>query len=232
MINLAIFSIFRDSAGAQIERYRRQMDALDITGFNVHWYLGEGDSTDATFNQLQEYAQYDDRVQVSSVHTGIRRYGSEVHPERFKCLALSTNPLLNTIAAEGWADYAMLVESDLLFEPDLLQRLYANLPDKKSVIAPMIWIDGVTRFYDVWGFRKLNGQPFLPFGKAWYECKFPVSPFQVSTVGSVVLMPAEVIYSGMRYTEDEVIVGLVKQAGEAGYKIYADNSTHVRHPNG
>jgi hypothetical protein len=232
MINLAIFSIFRDSAGAQIERYRRQMDALDITGFNVRWYLGEGDSVDATYNQLSEYAQYDDRVQVHSVTTGIRRYGSVVDPERFRCLALSTNPLLNAIAAEGWADYAMLVESDLLFEPDLLQRLYANLPDKKSVIAPMIWIDRFTRFYDVWGFRKLNGQPFLPFGKAWYECKFPVSPFQVSTVGSVVLMPAEVIYSGMRYTEDEVIVGLVKQAGEAGYKIYADNSTHVRHPNG
>jgi hypothetical protein len=94
----------------------------------------------------------------------------------------------------------------------------------------MIWIDSDTRFYDIWGFRKLDGQPFLPFGKAWYADKMPVEPFQVSAVGSVVLMPAEVLYSGIRYTTDEVIVGLVKQAAASGYKIYADGSTHVRHP--
>jgi len=229
-VNVAIFSLFRDSAGAHIERYKRQMAAIDTTGFNVHWYLGEGDSTDATYNQLCDYADGDNRITVNTVTTGIRRYGSEVSLERFKCLALTANPLLDAIMIDGWADYVMLVESDLIFEADLLQRLYANLPDKNSIIAPMIWIDSDTRFYDIWGFRKLNGQPFLPFGRAWYADKMPVKPFEVSAIGSVVLMPAEVIYSGVRYTLEEVIVGLVKQAAAAGYKIYADGSTHVRHP--
>lgn len=229
-INVAIFSIFRDAAGAQIERYRRQMDKLDITGFDVQWYLGEGDSKDLTLNQLCDYAAYDCRVNVNTITTGIEHHGSDLHPDRVRCLAMSVNPLLDAIARDCWADYALLVESDLIIKPDLLQRLHENLPDTTSLIAPMIWTDNDTRFYDIWAYRKLTGHYFLPFGKAWYADKMPVKPFEVSSVGSVVLMPADVIYSGMRYTDEEVVVGLVRQAREAGYQIFVDGSTHVRHP--
>lgn len=148
-------------------------------------------------------------------------------------MAETGNANWDAIANDAWGDYALMVEADLLFTPDLLRQLLARQPLEASIFSPMIWINvnGYIRFYDVWAFRTLEvEQLFEPAPPAWYFQRYGEQPFEVASVGSVVLFEMGVIQHGVRLSYDEAVLGMCKQARRLGYRIFCDPTLHVLHP--
>lgn len=222
-MNIAVYSLFRDNYGPFIDRYFEQLDNQTYPKKNLRLYLVEGDSTDRTYEHLLEDANWavkrDLRTQVYRIHTGLKRYGSVVHPERFEALSQTANVALDAIAQDKWADYIMLIESDLLFEKDMIQRL-AKHADGMNVVAPTILAGEL--HYDTWGFKFLDGESVNPWGK--YK-----GLIDMTSVGSVTLYPAKPIYMGVRFDQD-CMQGLCKRFVRYGHRIIWDTSTIVRHP--
>lgn len=195
-------------------------------------YLNEGDSVDETLAELQAWAVEDDRITVVKHDTGLARQHHTSRSERMQAVSEAGNAAWERIATDAWGDYALMLESDLLYTPDLLRQLLIRKPTEADIFSPFIWItvNGALRFYDVWAFRTLDGKLFKPAAPAWYFGRFSDAPFEVESVGSVVLFKMEVITGGSRLTYDEAIVGLCKQARERGYRIFADPAIHILHP--
>lgn len=135
---------------------------------------------------------------------------------------------LSYIAENLEVDYVLWLESDLIYQPGMLDRLIA---DEKPAIAPMIWVfdKPETRFYDIWAYRHEKGN-FPPHTPAWYAENYPKEPFEIRTAGSVILAEAKFIYDGARFDEREAIVSYCENLREKGATIWCDPKVHVQHP--
>jgi hypothetical protein len=148
-----------------------------------------------------------------------------------KAVSENGNKGWDTIAADNWADYALMLESDLLYQSDLIRRLLKRLPREADIFAPMVWIpvNGDIRFYDIWAFRK-DGEKFPPNGPEWYFVNYEDRPFEVDSVGSVVLFKMALIAEGLRLGETDCVLGMCNEARARGYKVFCDPLTNVLHP--
>jgi len=223
---IAIWSIFRDDAGNNIKLYRERIEALDYPRHLIRLYLAEGDSVDNTFGELVEWSKQDNRVNITKANSSLPRYGHTTEPLRFHSLAVASNAAIDMIAEDDWANLAVLIESDLLYESNLLLQLYLSKPPGKSVISPMVWLrtPDSYRFYDIWAFRTPMGEHFPLATGDWYSQNYPHEIFEIESSGSVVMFEMEVIRAGCRYDGD-VIRGMCLQARERGYRIYVDPNT-------
>lgn len=230
---VSIWSLFRDDAGENITRYRYQVLSLDYPKDLLRFYFVEGDSRDNTLDELNAWAANDERITVVKHDTGVGRMRHTPHPDRIKCLAETGNAAIDALAADKWGDWAMLVESDLQYKPDIIRRLLKSRPADAAIISPYIWIRNpadILQFYDIWAFRTLDGKMFPAQTPPYYEARFPEHVFEVEAVGSLVLMDAGPLYDGVRYTTDRAIRGICEQYRARGLKVYADPTTHILHP--
>lgn len=227
---VAIWSQFRNAAGEQITRYRRQINALDYPAQNLRLYLCEGDSDDNTLHELREWAATDHRINIVKHDTGIPHYSHSPRPARMRAVSENGNMGWDAIAAAQWGDFALMLESDLMYNPDLLKRLIERRPAEADIFSPMIWIevDGGVRFYDLWAFR-INGEMFKPTGPEWYTARYN-DAFEVDSVGSVVLFNMQLITDGLRLGETDCVLGMCNEARDHGYRIFVDMGTDVLHP--
>lgn len=223
-MKLAIGSAFRNSAGrlANYERQVRDLQRLlpDIELVSVH-----GDSTDGTEDALRAMA-----VRLGLVPNVIERshggpvFGSTEQPERFKALSYVGNGILENIHED--IDYLFYVESDLLWDAKTVLRLLARAQEV-DIVSPLIYAGAV--FYDVWGFRGLDGQRFSPFHPYHSSLKFGGELTEVSSVGSALLMRGQVARE-CRIINDGCLVGFCEDARNKGYRIWCDSSLLVNHP--
>jgi len=227
---VSIWSLFRDDAGTNLERYKNRIDALDYPPDKLRIYCVEGDSQDDTWAELIEWTQDDKRVRVVKCETGLPRMSHTPHPVRIKTLAMVGNKALHRLAGEAWGELACLIESDLIYNPATLRQLVERRPDK-GVIAPMVWIPGPKhlQFYDCWGYRFLDGTLFPPNRPEWFN-RLPSDNYAVASAGSFVLVDAQPIHDGVRYTEGEAIRGICHQYRELGHTVYVAPDVHVFHP--
>jgi len=227
--NIAITAPFRDGAGYLAE-FIEQINSLDYPAENIRIFCIEGDSKDNTWQLLTDWVLSDKRVKLIRYDTGQPKYPSTVNPDRFRHLSKVFNTCLASSLADGWADYVCLIPSDVIFGPDLLKGL---LQHNKDIISPMYWTGdhpNGSRFYDIWGYKDLEGIPFPPRSFAWYQTEFPTDgPVQLQTTGGVMLSRREVLEAGCRYTETDVDHGLCWTATEKGYTIWCDPQTHIIH---
>lgn len=219
--NVTICSPFRDS-GANLPDYFDRLSSLDYPGESLCFVFVEGDSLDDTWIGLSLWAQVDKRTKLVKCNVGTPHYGSIVHPVRFRTLATVFNAALDAVDYE-WSDYVLFLPSDIHYRPDLLSRLLAA---DKDIVAPFSWSDG--RFYDSWGFVR-DGQAFDWFKPCVVPLLFGDEPIEMDSVGGVVLIKADVLKAGCRYTVTEVDRGLCKMAKAKGFGVWADPSTHVYH---
>jgi hypothetical protein len=229
MPKLAIWSLFRESAGPYLERYQARIDALDWPHDDLRVYCVEGDSKDNTWGLLCNWSIADPRIVPIRHNVYVPFYGSCLHKDRLRALATVGNMAIKAIVRDHWADYACLIESDLVYGPDLPRQLIGL---GKDLVSPMIWRpDGKNLvFYDIWAFRNMAGDNFPPNIFEWYQVNYPAEPFRISASGSVVMMTAQVLYDGVRYTDEEAVVGLCRQAAENGYEVWCDPNSGVLHP--
>jgi hypothetical protein len=203
---------------------------MSLTYDNVRLYLVEGDSKDKTYHNLiagaMHYKKAMYKANRSHTYPTIVKYDTGVdrmtqnRKARLKCLSDTANKALEAIHHDCWAEKVMLLESDLLYHPDLIERLLAA---NKPVVAPNIILKYKhgSPFYDVWAFR-------LPNGKSVGQKPVQMSSGQLikmQSVGSVVMYDARYVYEGFEFDE-RAIRGLCEYSGD----VWWDTSTTVWHP--
>jgi len=226
---VTICSLFRDSS-RYLHRYFTQLcSQLPIT--QLRFVFLEGDSRDDTLTKLREWASgpYAANVQVLKHDLGVPRFGPVAPPvpggrERFIALAEIGNIVLDAVPANS--DYTCWLESDLIIPPGLLPALL-QVAKGEHVAAPYVYHARSKVFYDTWAFRD-KGCVFTHL--APYARKKHTTPFELSSAGSVLLIPHKYIAAGARFTEEEVIVGLCKNIRKEGGKIMAVPNIQVYHP--
>lgn len=196
--------------------------------------LGYGDSTDGTPAALHDecVSRFDANL-VDVSHGGVY-FGSIVHPVRFKQLAGIANKLYAVIP-KG-ADYVLHVESDLIWQAEVLMSLLNGVEALRSIdsissahtlLAPMI-IDAEGRFYDTWAFR-LYGTRFFhqkPYHSALEE---GTRYYDMDSVGSCFIMNAD-LASKVFWPDRDVVVGMCNQVNLMHGRIYLDSKLEVYHP--
>jgi GT2 family glycosyltransferase len=237
-VNLAICSAFNNSIRrGDLWRYMAQVEALRVDGA-TRVYAVEGDSTDGTYAALHDWAWTE---RVLKLDFGHPVKGSVTDPDRLLQVSIIASVARAAALADGWADWILWVESDLIWGPDLVERLYGRLAGAGDMIAPWIAIQGHGNgttdlaeleawpkddviFYDIWAFRK------LPDGREHYG---PFSPppdgeVEVYSAGSCLLASADLV----RVTNGigpEAIVSWCKQGRAQGYTVWCDGRTRVWH---
>jgi hypothetical protein len=228
---ISVWSQFRNAAGRQIELYQQQINALDYPPELLKLYLCEGDSDDDTLAQLRSWAVDDSRIRIIKHDTGIPHFAHSPRKERMKAVSENGNKGWGAIREDAWGDFALMLESDLLYRGDLLRLLITRRPAQASIFSPMVWIpvDGDLRFYDIWAYR-LNGEMFEPNSPGWYYARHGSGLFEVDSVGSVVLFQMNLIAEGLRLGETDCVLGMCNEARKRGYRIFCDPTIDILHP--
>jgi glycosyltransferase involved in cell wall biosynthesis len=228
---ISVWSQFRNSAGQQIELYRKQISNLDYPPELLRLYLCEGDSEDDTLAQLRAWAVDDDRIRIVKHDTGIPHFAHSPRRERMKAVSENGNKGWGTIAGDAWGDYALMLESDLLYQPTLLKQLIERRPETADIFAPMIWIEvqNNLRFYDIWAYR-INGKMFEPNSPEWYFARYGSGLLEVDSVGSVALFKMNLITEGLRLGDADCVLGMCNEARKRGYRIFCDPTINILHP--
>ena len=220
--NVTIVSPMRDFADG-LPAYRQRVTHLDHPADSLRFVVVEGDSTDNTRAALLAWASYEWRLDVAGCDTGQPRYGSIIDAARFRVLAQVFNAGLDAVDL-AWSSHVLFLPCDVEFEQDLLGRLLARGLD---LVAPFFWMPGGKHFYDTWGFIR-DGQHFGNFHHT-YLPDYGTKPIPMDTVGGAILMRADILRDGARYTPEEVDHGLCKAAKALGYGVWADPTTHITH---
>jgi len=239
-IDVAVYSIFRDNEGDYIDKYFERLKKLKWDLGNIIIFAGEGDSEDATGNQLAMYEEHDDQLEIHMIKcdTGRKRMYHTPDPYRMQTRAITGNAVYDAISKHGKAMYVLHLESDLEYNEFLIANLHNTLieyPDA-GCVSPMVWVkeNGIFRFYDQWAFRTLSGKMFPPLSTIWYRKHRPNKPYKIQSSGSCVLFDANLLYvhSDIRLTYDEEIRGMTKKVREHGYDVLVDPNIAIVHPEG
>jgi len=213
---VVVASIFRD-ASSYIDRYFEQIARLrDLIPLTLH--IAEGDSSDDSWNLLADRVQ--DTDWLYQINHGGRAFKSVDNPERWNQIATVWNTLLDKLPQDG---PLILVEADLIWRPETMTRLLANLEmDEVDACAPQS-LQG-DRFYDTWGYRWPNGEKFAT------EPLVPEARLhRISSAGSCIAMKPDV-YRDCRFGENDGIVGFWRDAHFKDYELWIDPTVAVEHP--
>ena len=221
MNRVTVVTPWRQHAGAVLD-YERQMAALDYPQDHLRFVCVENDSTDETYPLLSSWAALDARVLLRKQDRGYPLYPSIVNPHRFEILATVFNWALDLVDYD-WTDYVLFMPCDIAFQPDLLRRL---LDHRAPLVSPFVFQNGL--FYDTWAFRR-DGRNFPPFAETDTEAIFGRDLVRMETMGCVMLIDADVLRAGVRYSTVNVDRGLCEAARAAGYALWADPTLRVYH---
>lgn len=219
--NVTVVTPWRDGM-RQMSRYMDRVHALDWPRDNLRVVHVEGDSTDGTYHALKWWADSDSRQSVVTCNTGKPRYPSIVNAERFQILATVFNAGIDAVDYE-WTDYALFVPCDIRYDADLIKRLVAHGVD---LVSPFVFQHGV--FYDIWAFSR-EGRNFGPHAERIIPELFGNDLLSMDTIGGVMLMDADVLRAGVRYSMGNVDRGLCEAARAKGFTVWADPTLHVYH---
>lgn len=232
-MRFCVASAFRNAAGQQITRWMDQiLDLRHVLRQKHFCYLRavavEGDSRDATRAQLEALStkmagQFE--LEIVTCNHGGPVYGSTESPQRMAALSKVGNAIFYSVRDND--DVLVYVESDLIWDGATISALIDHVVGGQSdVVAPLIFAGD--NFYDVYGYRGLDGQRFAPF-KPYHSSLSALGLTEVSSAGSCLVMKGEV-GRGVRIVNDDALVGWCEQARQQGYTISVDPNLSIRHP--
>lgn len=222
---MIIVSVFRNSA-EYLERYVNQIKALR-EHVPVKVVCAEGDSTDDTFLSLIGQTDY----KVLKVEHGGPTYTSQNVTARWRQLASVCNVALTAGVRELGADEPLCyVESDLVWEPDVLVRLAEHVT-RYPAVSPMSMRPDTAhhlgKFYDVWGYTK-NWQQFAhhaPYFDGWSETMM----HQITSSGSCVMLSSSAAPL-VHFDPADCIKGIGRRLAAANMTLWLDPTLKVVHP--
>lgn len=221
---IQILSLWRNDATSHlIKRANHLLHKTSEQG--VSWLWGVGDCTDQTAALLEAHAARmvgDVLVRVVNVDTGI--VGEDAATRRARGSA-SASQLFHQL--DPLADYAMLHESDLVSPDNVADELLAAGDGVPMAGWPVIQLNGRFQFYDIWAYRDMTGNPFLP-EKPYSPQYTRVGPFRLRSFGSVWVIPAAILRD--RTITTEAVVELCGQWAAEGIELWCDPRVSVVQP--
>jgi hypothetical protein len=224
-VNIVVGSAWRNSSG-HVGRYLAQIaELVKHVGplHHVRVIAVEGDSTDMTHQSLAMNSSVQNiETEIVKCDHGGPRFGSTEEPARFVALSKVCNAILDAVRETD--DVLVYVESDLLWDAHTVGSLIDMAVREDGgyhVFAP--YIAAGQMFYDIWGFRKLNGERFSPFYKGGESLE------EVSSVGSCLVMKTDVARL-CRVRNDYCLVGWCEDVRSRGFRIAIHPAFKVRHP--
>ena len=206
MYDITLFSIFRDSQG-YLERYLNQvLGVFELIGGKCRAVWLEGDSIDNTKHilikakrQLKEWG-YD--VTLVHYNHGGPHWASEPNKDRWHVLANCWNKCLNLIKP---TKYTMVVESDLIYNSEIVFDLIRKLDEDHHVIYPLLLVDRSLEkfpfeyYYDTWGFTR-EGKHFIHEPPYWPTSKNLIEEnelLEITTGGGMILSTYDIQIKGL-----------------------------------
>lgn len=219
-MRVAIGSAWRNSdhnVAPYLRRVAQLRDALGV-GCSVRIIAAEGDSCDRTRDSLRMLSGIVElETEIIDVSHGGPDFGSTEAPERMVALSKVGNAIFDAVKEDD--DILLYIESDLRWNAEVAETLIHAAAARVAgfdVFAPMVFAGRA--FYDIWGFRTLDGVrfgPFEPYSQAlnsdWRVC-------EVGSVGSCLAMRGEVARK-TRIRNDYCLVGWCEDARNNGYRI-------------
>lgn len=206
----------------QVERLR---SLLAKRGDFVRVIAAEGDSSDATQTTLLRLARERDidLDLLDCSHNG-PEFGSVETVERMEALSKVGNAIFDAVLPTD--DVLVYIESDLHWDATVLKLIDHAVAKTMgfSVFSPLVMAE--TAFYDIWGFRGLDGRRFSPFSP-FYPGLLESEIFEVGSVGSCLVMPGFVARE-CRIIDDYCLVGWCRDARGKGHRIGVVPSVFVR----
>ena len=216
-MTVTLISIFRNSV-TYLDRYVEQVDALR-EHMPVYCVVAEGDSDDGTWEQLQTLPEIDE---YHKIEHGGPTFKSVDNKQRWGQIAFVYNALLDQLDPDG---PVILVESDLIWQPETMVALLKHLGVGIDAVAPLS-VKG-DRFYDTWGHRWPDGTPFTSNLDQIVTDGKLLRP--ISSAGSCIVMKEDVARKARFGTEDG-IVGFCADLHRLGFHLYLDDQLRVTHP--
>ena len=202
-----------------LNRFLLCLEQLEYLKEQLRFAIIEGNSKDDTWHMVNQFASQQDQVWFKKIDL-------DESLARHKRLAVLRNKLLEEALEDE--EFVFWIDSDIVeFSPSLLRDLIkANV----DVIAPYVLIEGTDKFYDHLAFRKDGVKFMFPDGFAIME--LPKELFEVDSVGTCMLVRADVYRRGVRYPEDHPEseqVGFCELAKKKGFKIFVNPNLKVFH---
>lgn len=218
MSNVVISSLWRNDGKRHLDVRAAHLLSKTNPSGAIRWVWVVGDSDDDTEMRLHAIAaQSGCEITLIRHDTGIKGDSPAVRLHR---LSETANAAFK--ALEDMDDLWLIHESDLVSPSDLVWRLLTIGGD---VVSGWPTLNG--KMYDIWAYSK-DGRLFnadFPF----HPCYRPDQPFELDSVGSVMMFPAEQLRRGVRFYNMGVR-DLCKQFKDNGLKIWCDPSIEVIQP--
>ncbi len=236
-MKIVISSIFRNST-SYLDRYFGQIatlaGVLKAQDHQVELVLAEGDSDDNTYQEILNTASdYNLAGQMTllKVDHGGPAFGSIDHNTRWRNISKVCNAVLNMVPT---CDRYIYVESDLIWDADMMLRLLGDIADGADAVAPMCFSSQNGNFYDTWGYRYC-GEKFsprfpyskgIPYGALNFGDIRPV----IDSAGSCLVMRGEVPQATRFTPPERCIVGWCEDMALHGFVLQLNPNEQVLHP--
>ena len=242
-MNVLLISAFRNSSRAHIDRWHAQTGQLGNALYPVNrtrlsTLAVEGDSANPTYEMLKSRIEKGRGERTSrwltQYHHNGPHFGSVESAERMTQLSLVADHWLDYIRRchmLSSSDVVIYVESDLIWEASTMVALIDALAGttEYDVVSPLVFAG--EHFYDVWGFRGLDGSQFAPFPP--YHSSIPISAdphlVEVSSIGSCVAF-RPVVATSAPSMSGGAFVGWCANVRAAGHRIAVAPSLRIHHP--
>lgn len=234
-MKVAVGSAFRNM-GPRVMLYMERVAALRdaLPNDTLRVIAAEGDSTDNTRDALKLAADYHDvRLNFVECSHGQRIFGSTEEADRMIALSKVGNAIFEGVQDD---DVLVYIESDLVWDAATIISLIHNARERTGgydVFAPIVMAGKA--FYDIWGFRGMDGERWIPFFPYHKECAMQdpehgtVYPAMVemSSVGSCLVMQG-CVARVCRIRRNYCLVDWCEDARYHGYRIAARLDKIVR----
>lgn len=228
---VVVGSAFRN-ATHYIQRYFAQVYQLQMslwaTGATIRVHAVEGDSTDDTTSELIRTADaFGIDLTVAHCSHGQPWFGSTEAPARMAALSKVGNAILDGVRESD--DVLVYVESDLVWDGETMARLVRQQATSTyDSLSPLVMAGEA--FYDIWGFRGLDGQRWSPFYPYHIDTQQRSPYVEVSSVGSCLVMASYVALDKRARMNDGALVEFCTNARKAGYRFAVNPSLRINHP--
>lgn len=216
---VVMMSLWRNDARRQL--VRRAWHLLDKSYPNLRFVWVVGDSQDQTIDMLRRIQATSQRdIQLLEVRTDI--------DDRLTRLSVTANYGLECVRDTD--DYLVIHESDLVSPRNLIEQFVAHAHAGRCPIAgwPILNRPGhAPIFYDILAYSK-DGRHFEN-EPPYHPCYRPHAPFEVDSVGSCWMLPAEPIRDGVRM-QNYATLDLSAALRNRNYKIWVDAQISIEQP--
>ena len=195
---------------------------------NIVYIFIEGDSTDNTYNELEDWLSSKDEYILKKMDRKKPRFPKDKSPGRTKYFAELRNMLTDYALSISDITEVLMIDANYGWKGDLISSLRDARAD---IAAPLVVMNksrnGEYLFYDTWAFRK-NGYQFSHC-YPYVGCAKLKKPVSVDSVGGGYLIKREVLESNVKYDGDRDCehVGFCRKAKKKGFSIKVNPNVYI-----